>query len=300
MTRIQTILHPTDFSEHASFAFTLARSLGCDWGSRVIALHVASVPLLQQKRGYPWELQEAIKRHQAEAPDVHLEPRLEVGDAAAGILRVAKEDGCDLIVMGTRGRGSIGGLLLGSVARQVMRHAPCPVAAVTTSRSEPSAHALRTIPHPTDFSRHSYWALRLASSLAREHGVRLTVLHIVEPRGIGSLGMATPPPLPRNHLGAVRDRLQRWLQWAAGDGVRAESRVEEGDAAGVILGAAQTNGCDLIVMGTRGQTGLERLWMGSVAEEVIRKAVCPVLAVKAAGMADRSLRTRRPGALARV
>jgi nucleotide-binding universal stress UspA family protein len=300
MRRIQTILHPTDFSEYANSAFALARSLACDWGSRLIVLHVASVPLLQQKRGYPWELQKAIKRHQAEAPDVHLEPRLEVGDAAAGILRVVEEDACDLMVMGTRGRGGLGRLLLGSVAREVMRHAPCPVAVATASRSETAAHAIRTILHPTDFSRHSDSALRMACALAREHGARLTVLHVVASRGLGSIGMAPPPPLPKNHLGAVQDRLQRWLQWADDDGVRAKYRVEEGDAAGVILGAAQTSGCDLIVMGTQGRMGLERMWMGSVAEEIARKAVCPVLTVKASSAADKRPPASRSGELAAV
>ncbi len=180
----------------------------------------------------------------------------------------------------------MGRLLLGSVARQVLQHAPCPVAVATDSRSETSAHAIRTILHPTDFSRHSASALRLACSLAREHGAHLTVLHVVEPRGIGSLGMAPRPPLPGNHLEAVWDRLRRWLQGAADGSIRAEARVEEGDTAGAILGAALTSGCDLIVMGTQGRTGLGQLWMGSVAEEIARKAVCPVLTVKDVRTAD--------------
>jgi len=60
-----------------------------------------------------------------------------------------------------------------------------------------------------------------------------------------------------------------------------EHRVAEGDAPDEIVGLAQHASCDLIVMGTEGRTGLERLLLGSVAEEVLRKAGCPVLAVKA-------------------
>jgi nucleotide-binding universal stress UspA family protein len=59
-----------------------------------------------------------------------------------------------------------------------------------------------------------------------------------------------------------------------------ECRVEEGDAAAGIVGAARATGCDLIVMGTHGRTGLERVVIGSVAENVLRTAPCPVMTVK--------------------
>jgi nucleotide-binding universal stress UspA family protein len=63
--------------------------------------------------------------------------------------------------------------------------------------------------------------------------------------------------------------------------VQVERLLEEGDPAAQILRVAQETNCDLIVMGSHGRTGLDRLLMGSVAEQVVRRASCPVLTVKA-------------------
>jgi nucleotide-binding universal stress UspA family protein len=62
--------------------------------------------------------------------------------------------------------------------------------------------------------------------------------------------------------------------------VLVEHRVAEGDPAEEVLRLAEREGCDLIVMATRGRTGLGRLWLGSVAEEVVRNAACPVVTAR--------------------
>jgi nucleotide-binding universal stress UspA family protein len=68
--------------------------------------------------------------------------------------------------------------------------------------------------------------------------------------------------------------------YAADSPAGVEYRVQHGDPAVEILGVAREASCDLIVMGTHGRTGLGRLLMGSVAEQVVRKAACPVLTIK--------------------
>jgi nucleotide-binding universal stress UspA family protein len=139
---------------------------------------------------------------------------------------------------------------------------------------------VRAILHPTDFSPRSEQAFQLACSLARDHGARLLVLHVLE-RPVfvyGGVLMAPPPPAAEERE-AVRAKLHR-IQ--APDGaVRVEHLLEEGDPATGILQTAQERKCDLIVMGTHGRTGLGRALMGSVAEQVVRRAACPVLTVKA-------------------
>ena len=130
MLSIQTILHPTDFSERSGYAFQLACSLARDRGARVIVLHVMPVPLVQEKRLYREEMTGELNRLGAPDARVRVEHRLEEGDAATQILRVAQATGCDLIVMGTHGRTGLGRLLMGSVAEQVLRMASCPVLTV--------------------------------------------------------------------------------------------------------------------------------------------------------------------------
>jgi nucleotide-binding universal stress UspA family protein len=134
--------------------------------------------------------------------------------------------------------------------------------------------AIRTILHPTDFSDYSDYAFRLACSLAGDHGARLIVLHVAEPMPVAGQEVL----IPAFDLEPLRERLQRLRPEDPKTPV--EHRLVEGDAASEILRIAQETKCDLIVMGTHGRTGLGRLLMGSVAEQVVRKASCPVLTVK--------------------
>jgi nucleotide-binding universal stress UspA family protein len=130
MLPIRAILHPTDFSERSGYAFQLACSLARDHGARLIVLHVMPVPLVQEKRLYREEMAEELNRLGAPDAQVRVEHRLEEGDPATQILRVAQETTCDLIVLGSHGRTGLDRLLMGSVAEQVVRRASCPVLTV--------------------------------------------------------------------------------------------------------------------------------------------------------------------------
>jgi nucleotide-binding universal stress UspA family protein len=136
---------------------------------------------------------------------------------------------------------------------------------------------IRTILHSTDFSDSSAYAFRLACSLARDYGARLVVLHVAEqPVVVPIDGVAAlPPPLDRQRL---LQHLQCWQEREPR--VCVEHRVAEGDPATEIVQAAVETRCDVIVMGTHGRTGLGRLLLGSVAEQVLRRAPCPVVTVK--------------------
>ena len=135
---------------------------------------------------------------------------------------------------------------------------------------------IHVILHPTDFSLQSEHALKLAAALARDYGARLLVLHVAVPHPLiyseGSLPL--DPQLFVQEARAQLDRLHLPI-----DKHRAERRFVEGDAATEIVRLAQEMQADLIVMGTHGRTGLARMLMGSVAEQVVRKAPCPVLTV---------------------
>jgi nucleotide-binding universal stress UspA family protein len=134
MLPIKTILHPTDFSEVSDAAFRLACGLAADHNSRLVILHVVPPPqshgevvARRQDDGYHADLWRMLEHLRPEGNAVSVERRLEDGDAAETILRVAEEEAADVIVLGTHGRGAFGKLLLGSVADKVVRRAPCPV-----------------------------------------------------------------------------------------------------------------------------------------------------------------------------
>jgi nucleotide-binding universal stress UspA family protein len=136
---------------------------------------------------------------------------------------------------------------------------------------------IHTILHPTDFSQQSEFAFRLAGSLARDYGARLLVLHVVAQPTI-AYGEGVVPPDPELILEDAERHLHRLA--APDPSIPMERRLEEGDPVTEILHVAHEIEADLVVMGTHGRTGLSRLLMGSVAEQVVRRAACPVLTVK--------------------
>jgi nucleotide-binding universal stress UspA family protein len=137
MFEIRTILQPTDFSEHSEWVFHLACSLARVNGARLIVLHVIPPPVChgevvaqRQPDGYLEQMCDWLNRLQAPNSGVEIDRRLTDGDPCAEIQRVAQENRCDLIIIGTHGRTGLRRLLMGSVAEKVMRQAPCPVLTV--------------------------------------------------------------------------------------------------------------------------------------------------------------------------
>jgi len=142
---------------------------------------------------------------------------------------------------------------------------------------------LRTILLATDLGAGSAELLRLACAMARDPDARLLVLH-VRPnlRPVVAYGRArvqlTHPSEDAEQLGARLRQLQ-----ATDPAVHLEHLLAEGDPATEILRAAKERGCDLIVLGLQGRTGLERLLTGGVVDVVLRRARCLVALVKVPG-----------------
>lgn len=131
---------------------------------------------------------------------------------------------------------------------------------------------------PTDFSVLARTALEMATSLAKQRGAKLMIVHVEEPPiayGGGELyyGVAEPD----------RQEIKKMLSEVlpTDPDVGYEHRLLIGSPATSIVQLADSENVDMIVMPTHGRTGLMRLLMGSVAEEIVRKAKCPVLTVKA-------------------
>lgn len=138
---------------------------------------------------------------------------------------------------------------------------------------------------PVDFSEHSRHALEYAVVLAGWYESEITVLHAFSmPIGVpvvpyGGAMLAEPAVATPAHRQQLQKSLEEFVEPMAGRGVRLSLRVCEGTAVDQILAQATSDSADLIVIGTHGRSGFERLLLGSVAEKVLRKATSPVLTV---------------------
>lgn len=135
MLAIKRILVPTDWSEPAHRAFQVADSLARQHDSELIVLHVVPLPAMMYgppPESYLEHLHEELCHIKPGDPTTRIQRLLVEGDPSTMILQVAKENQCDLIVMGMHGRTGLDRLLMGSVAEKVVRRAPCLVLTVKT------------------------------------------------------------------------------------------------------------------------------------------------------------------------
>ncbi|MGD2079869.1 MAG: universal stress protein [Nitrospirota bacterium] len=182
------------------------------------------------------------------------------------IVEEAQKANADVIVLGRRGRTGIKRLLMGSVTARVIGHSPVSVLVV------PRAAELKfkNILVATDGSSYSEAAALKAVGLAKCSGGSITALAIADVMG-DSVAMK-----------AVEESVRKVTGIAEKEGVKAEALVEKGKSADeAIVDIARQRGCDLVVVGSHGRSGLKRLLMGSVAERVVGHAECAVMVVKA-------------------
>lgn len=141
---------------------------------------------------------------------------------------------------------------------------------------------IRRILVPIDFSPNAGTVLEWAAHLAKEHRSRLILLHAYHlPVEFQQLEAAyLPPDFWANVKNEAAAALERHAEALRAQGIGAECVVREGYPATVIEEEAVRLGADLIVIGTRGLSGLKHLLLGSIAERVVQRAPCPVLCVK--------------------
>jgi len=138
----------------------------------------------------------------------------------------------------------------------------------------------KKILHPTDYTETSRPALMEALSLAQEHQAGLVLLHVVDSLGPENLtyGESISADQPEAYRRKLFDQLGQVLP--PGTHVHVDCVLSEEELVTAILRTQSELACDMIVLGTHGETGLRRWLTGSVAEEVVRRAPCPVLVVK--------------------
>ena len=207
-----------------------------------------------------------------ESPQPGIE--IEQGTVHAGILRTAERIGAGVVVVG--GTVDHGGLqILSNTAEHIVRYAHCPV---LVARPSPAGNVLAA----TDFSDPALPAVEAGAAEARRLETDLTILHAIDLLPVMSpyygefFGM---PPMDLSDQ--MRNLWQSKLEGcvhhfkAKGGGL-----LRDGSAASAILSAASELPAQLLVVGTHGRTGLNRVALGSVAEAVVRAAPCSVLIVR--------------------
>lgn len=296
--QLSRILVPTDFSDAAGRALEQALGLARSGDVEILLLHGLPplIPMVSPMGGtglvemgrllddYTRHLREDASRKleelKARVPKkVKVETALDENvEPHEAILRKARSWNADLIAMGTHGRGGLERLLMGSIASKVLHRSDRHLMLL---RSDSILFASGKDPGsilvPVDFSDHSHRALALARYLSSRHGASVHLLHVVEllhtplkPGGLSSQ-LEETPGLREKYLEALRDMLGE---------TPGEVTVADGSPAGGILWWREKLGARLVVMGSRGLTGIERLLVGSAAETVARFCEVPVVVVK--------------------
>jgi nucleotide-binding universal stress UspA family protein len=217
-------------------------------------------------------------------PGLNIEEVVLRGRPATAIVDEARRIRADLVVVGSRGHGTIESMLLGSVSAEVIDHAPAPVLVARGRR-------LERIVLAWDGSSCAMHAADLLRTWPVFVGAQVQVVSVADvevPWWTGFPEAGSPEMMPmyiettdasRRHHEELAREMTEQLE-TSGFSAEAEADVRAGDAATEILAAAAASRADLIVMGTRGRTGLSRLVLGSVARNVLQHAPCSVLVVR--------------------
>lgn len=263
-------------------AFELARVLSLGGGAEIVAVTVLrggplpmEYALLSEEEAL--EAEPIFERARAVGGDIAFEARAYGGGSPAGILTShAEREGFDAIVVGSPHRGSIGRVLIGSVANSLLNGAPCEVFVAPKGYAAEEHLALRTIAVAYDGTPEAKAALRRAEALAQRSNATIKVLTVMQQPVVAAVPGAAgtgyaPSPLDPDK---VIDEAIHSIDTRLG----AEGQRLDGSTEREILAACQSS-VDLLVTGSRGYGPMTRVLLGSVSRKLAGNAPCPVLVV---------------------
>jgi len=292
MTQGWTVVVGTDGSPEARAA--VAATVAFPWpeGTRAAGVVARRTAAIRGRPGYFVEAFDRAYRHAAAAAQRVLSVRwpdaeVLVVDTAPveGILDRARSLDAHAIIVGSRARGRLTRLLLGSVARDVVRHAPCAALVIKSRR-----RAYTRLAVGIDGSPGSRSAVELVAGLAPPSRAGVTLVAIVEalrapalPLVLASVRRAVVQEVAEEnarrraeaeaHVAAATERLQS-VGWSV------RSVIREGPPLAELLAATEKAGAHLLVVGARGVGGVERLLLGSVAEGALTRSAVSVLVAR--------------------
>ncbi len=299
--KLNKIICATDFSELSNHAVFYGASLAKEYNAKLYLCHVIdlSSATMYGEATYAFESQlthmedyanKRMKRIMKKY-DADWEPLITIGSAADEITRLAQENEVDLAITATRGRSGLKRLVLGSVTEHVMRSLPCPLLTVHSPENDPALtkdHEIRfdRILVGCDFSADSNLALEYGLGLAQEFQSDLYIVHVLEsphykdlPRSVHGAREQIRKSLHKQQ----KDRLEAMVPEAAYNWCKPKTRLLSGVTDEEIVKFADIQDIDLVILGVRGHSIVESLFMGATTERVIRKAGCAVMSVRPVG-----------------
>ena len=248
------------------------------------------------------ELNLLAKKHELSPSTAHL---LTGAPAFDEICRLARELPADLIITPTHGRTGLKHVFLGSTAERIVQHSPCPVLVARQTKKQPKNRvrsSINTILVPVDFSDCSLEGLNHAIQWAEKFVAKIFVLNVVD-LGISFTGNEYGPYDLSKYREMARQeaerRMREFVRAAKFGRVPFETAIRTGSSVEEISAFAESHDVDLIITSTHGWTGLKHILIGSVAEQMVRQAPCPVLVVpsnpevRSAQLIQRPTRARR-------
>lgn len=294
--RAMKVLLAIDGSEAAGLAVDLVAGVGWPAGSQIIVAE--AVETGTALFGGPWpavvmiqteDVEELVRAEahrtvtdacrRLKRPDVSVEEVVLRGRPATAIVDRARGMRADLVILGSRGHGTIESMLLGSVSAEVVDHSPGPVLVARGRRIE-------RVVLGWDGSSCATRAADLLTAwpiFAGSHVRVVSVADVEVPWWTGFPEAGSPELMPMYVEATEASRRQHdelaqaMVARLQAGGLTAEPDRRDGDAATEILAAANAFNADLILIGTHGRTGLKRVVLGSVARNVLHHATCSVV-----------------------
>jgi nucleotide-binding universal stress UspA family protein len=297
------VLVATDGSTAATRTYEAVAGLSLPAGSAVRIVSVLAVPVTMMAPTTPFaegmitdsQLVFEMREHEQKQADaalsaaqsflqragVEVTTELREGDAASEILACAKEFGAELLVVASKGHSALDEFLLGSVSRNVAKHAKCPVLVVRGASLEYQKVLLAV-----DISEHSRQAAEFLARLPLAAGAEVTALHVVRPYAPFPGILPTDRPEFETAVEDVRTRHLHEAQalvteagQRVGNVVPVATVVRTGNPAEEVLRFASEWGADLLIVGARGTSLIEGLLVGSVADRVLKDSQCSTIIV---------------------
>ncbi len=311
----RSIVVPLDGSLFAEQALPWALAIGRAARSKVRLARVhesAALPISVEAARYFTSMDQAVRRSERnylrevagrfrKSGGPGISSALLAGPVTDTLTHYVRDSRADLVVMTTHGRGPLQRLWLGSVADHLIRHLQVPTLLIRPRKRPLTAKhppAITRMIVPLDGSSLAEAALAPAAALARLLGMEILLLQAVPP-----LLVNIPPMGPRSigfyeqAMKLVQSEAEEYLQAITKrlnqEGLAASSRVVLGpEAAGTILEVARHSRVGLVAIATRGEGGIRRLALGSVADKVVRGAEIPVLVIRPAKISSKTLARR--------